>query len=134
MDTKRFDEMLYMDDPDFAKKLRAVIGAAPGEIIEFVTPQFGRSDGRKIEVQAAHVINNVAKMPKATLTELGLQQWGEFGLWLFPAEWYPHIPEGMELMCIDGEVGAFEAGVTDDDMRCGALAYGIVPDFEVRSK
>lgn len=57
---------------------------------------------------------------------------GDYGLWLFPYQWYPHIPEGMELLDINGETELFKKGVTDDDMRFGVLAYGIVPDFEKR--
>ena len=69
-------------------------------------------------------------MSKEALVKIGMGQWGEHGLWLFPYQWYDHIPEGMELMCIDGTTEPFKKGVTDDDYRFGCLAFGIVPDFE----
>jgi hypothetical protein len=44
----------------------------------------------------------------------------------FPAEWYDHIPEGFEIVTINGAMKPFERGVTDDDRRFGLLAFGIV--------
>ncbi len=44
----RFDVMLDISDPDFGEKLVEAIGAKPGEKIEIMTPQFDRTDGKKI--------------------------------------------------------------------------------------
>jgi hypothetical protein len=39
------DVVLDAGDPDFADQLREAIGAKPGKTIEFITPQFTRTDG-----------------------------------------------------------------------------------------
>lgn len=126
----KFDEIININDPQFSEKLAAAIGLAPGEVIEVITPQFERTDGIKPIANPSEIIASIHKMSKEALIKIGLGQWGENGLWLFPYEWYEHIPEGMELMCIDGTTEPFKNGVTDDDYRFGCLAYGIVPDFE----
>lgn len=83
---------------------------------------------------------SLSAMAPAALRELGLRPWNDpadpedddgrnFGggvLWLIPGEWYRHIPEGMALTCINGERTTFCTGETDNDIRFGCLAYGIV--------
>jgi hypothetical protein len=74
----------------------------------------------------------------------GLRLWDN-GLMLIPHAWYPHIPVGYVLECINGKLHKFRpyprnidgridwAAVegenadyyTDDDRRFGYLAYGI---------
>ena len=44
---------------------------------------------------------------------------------LFPESWYKYIPEGFEVMGIDGVKEYFQPGKTEDDSRFGMLAYGI---------
>ena len=129
-DGKQFDAILHMDDPNFADKLASAIGLQPGEAVTFRTPQFEREDGIQPASNPAELFGVMSSLSKETLLQIGMRQWGEHGLWLFPYQWYDHIPAGMELMCIDGSTEPFERGVTDDDMRFGVLAYGIVPDFE----
>lgn len=131
MDYDKFDAMLDMNDPDFATKLANAIGLKEGEVVEFHGPQFERTDGIVPIANPSEVISMLPSMGKEALTKLGMGQWGENGLWLLPYQWYDFIPEGMELMCIDGSKEQFKKGVTDDDYRFGCLAYGIVPDFEV---
>lgn len=126
----KFDAVLSMDDPNFAQKLAEAIGAKPGETIEITTPQFEREDGLKPIENPADLFNSLTKLNKETLLQIGLRQWSDYGLWLFPYQWYDHIPEGMELLDINGATEIFKRGVTDDDMRFGVLAFGIVPDFE----
>lgn len=46
-------------------------------------------------------------------------------LWLFPKEWYSHIPEGYEIIDILERKHKFQYGETSNDDRFGALAYGI---------
>jgi hypothetical protein len=47
-------------------------------------------------------------------------------LWLFPGEWYSMIPNGFPLVDINGVNELFIQGQTDDDIRCGCLAYGVM--------
>ncbi|NNU70408.1 hypothetical protein G9X67_34725 [Rhizobium sp. WYCCWR 11152] len=124
-----FDAILHMDDPNFAEKLADAIGLKPGDTLEIHTPQFERVDGVKPIANPEELFEKLHTLPKETLKQIGMCPWDENGLWLFPHQWYGHIPHGMPLTCIDGSVEPFEAGVTDDDMRFGVLAYGIVPDF-----
>lgn len=124
------NKILHMDDPNFAKKLADAIGIKPGDTVEIRTPQFEREDGLEPIENPTDLFAILHTLFPETLKEIGMRPWGERGLWLFPYQWYAHIPEGMELMCIDGEIEPFKIGVTDDDMRFGVLAYGIVPDFE----
>jgi hypothetical protein len=123
-------EILHMDDPQFAEKLAEAIGAKPGDSVEIVTPQFEREDGIDPISNPQELFGKLRWLPKKTLTAIGMRPWGEHGLWLFPYQWYQHIPNGFQLTDIFGATEAFEAGVTDDDYRAGVLAYGIVPSFE----
>lgn len=45
---------------------------------------------------------------------------------LFPSEWYNKIPDGFMVVGLSGGRYPFERGKTDDDMRFGCLAYGIL--------
>lgn len=70
-------------------------------------------------------------MSRQALKEVGLRAWDEPDghgrvLMLLPGEWYQHIPRGYEIVDINGNAERFEPGVTDDDIRFGCLAYGIV--------
>lgn len=124
------DVVLDANDHDFAEQLREAIGTEPGETIEIMTPQFTRTDGL---VPSLPQINfaDLHKLPTETLKAIGCCPWDEpnekgEALWLFPGEWYDHIPEGMPLTCIDGTTAPFKRGETDDDIRFGCIAYGVV--------
>ena len=57
---------------------------------------------------------------------IGMQRWDEESkLWLFPAYLYSIIPDGLEVVAIDGTKEIWN-GKQDDDCRFGALAYGLV--------
>lgn len=125
-----FDVMLNINDPDFAEKFREAIGAKPGEPIEFVTPQFDRTDGLTVPLPICD-FDRLPELSVETLKAIGCQRWDEPDaegnvLWLYPAEWYPHIPDGTTITDINGQTEAFKRGETDDDMRFGALPYGFV--------
>lgn len=65
-------------------------------------------------------------LKKAELIALGLQNW-DGRLMLFPASWYDSIPDGFAVETITERSMQFRRGVTDEDRRCGFLAYGVVP-------
>lgn len=126
------DVILDAGDPDFAEQFREAVGLKPGEPLEIITPQFTRTDGI---VPALPQINfsDLHKLPVETLKAIGCGAWDDPNakgeqLWLLPGEWYSHIPEGMPLVCIDGTTEPFENGKTDNDIRFGCLAYGIIVD------
>lgn len=124
------DVILDANDPDFAEQLREAIGAKPGETIEIMTPQFTRTDGLVPPIPQINFAD-LHKMSAATLKQIGLGAWDEPNekgevLWLLPGEWYDYIPEGFPLTCIDGTTSPFKRGETDNDIRFGCLAYGII--------
>lgn len=57
---------------------------------------------------------------------IGMQRWDEESkLWLFPAYLYSIIPNGLEVVAIDGTKEIWNSK-QDDDCRFGALAYGLI--------
>lgn len=114
---------------ELADQIRSAIGAGMFEEVTVILPQFDRTDGNDPWwfPQSAEDLDSIKRAPSDFLRKLGLGLWsGDNGVehWLYPGEWYKHIPEGYEMACIDGETEAFKTGETDDDIRYGCLAYG----------
>ena len=129
-DDPRFDVVLDASDPDFAKKLREAIGLKPGEKVEITTPQFERTDGRVVTYfpKTKEEYELLPQLSDKNLKKLGLGKWGDekgFMIWLYPKEWYSHIPEGLTVVGLFGEEYTFERATADDDIRYGCLAYGL---------
>lgn len=123
--------VLSLDSPTFAEDFAKAIGLQPGEKLEIVTPQFERTDGMQVPVPDMSVddFRQLATRDEATLKAMGLGIWhrDDKGIhWLFPAEWYSRIPDGLEIVSISGEVEVFKRGKTDDDRRFGMLSFGFV--------
>lgn len=123
--------ILDMDGPTFAEDLANAIGLQPGEKLEITTPQFHRTDSVQVSEPelTADEWCNLGKLPLARVRQMGCQMWDEDAKgihWLFPAQWYPYIPNGTKIVYISGDDGHFVRGETDDDMRFGALAYGFI--------
>lgn len=120
------EELVPGDENPLADKIRKAIGAGPYEQVLVTTPQFERTDGKEIRVfpRGAYFLDALKTASKETLKDCGLGLWGD-NLWLFPKEWYDHIPDGYIVTDINGEDKAFKKGETDDDIRGGLLAYGI---------
>lgn len=128
--TDMCDVILDANDPDFAEQFREAVGATPGEALQIITPQFTRTDGLVPSIPQVNFAD-LPKMAPETLKAIGCCPWDEPNekgevLFLLPGEWYDHIPEGTPLVCIDGKPELFKRGVTDDDIRYGCLAYGII--------
>lgn len=131
MDTTKFDVMLDASSETFVEDLRKALGLQPGEALQIVTPQFTRTDGRKIVYapRTEREYDALKLMDPQHLREIGCQIWDkENGRthWLYPSEWYPFIPNGYAITDINGHTEPFQKGVTDDDIRFGALAYGFI--------
>lgn len=111
---------------DLADAIRDAVGAGPDERVEVLTPQFDRRDGMTVDWTPDSVMDiyGLAAADDAELTELGLRRFKD-DLWLFPAEWYDHIPDGTLVETINGAVEEFQHGETSADRRFGVLAYGI---------
>ena len=126
-----------------AKEIRKKIGAGPDDEVLVETPQFTREAG--VPPPGAPPRSPMAwallrKQGENVLRYYGLRPWGrQFErpddpsgeghgplLMLFPGEWYPHIPEGFEIVRIDFRRGTFERGKTSNDIRFGCLAFGVI--------
>jgi hypothetical protein len=124
------DVILDANDPDFAEQFAEAIGAKPGDTVEIITPQFTRTDGITPSIPQVNFANLHTMAPE-TLKAIGCCRWDEPNekgetLWLLPGEWYAIIPDGTPIVCIDGEHELFKRGETDDDIRYGCLAYGVL--------
>jgi hypothetical protein len=127
---EKCDVVLDARDPDFVVQLRKEIGVEPGEIVNIITPQFTRTDG----VVPAAPLDDFSALQKLSgdmLKAIGCCPWDEPNengevLWLLPGEWYDRIPDGFPLTCIDGTTEPFKRGETDNDIRFGCLAYGVM--------
>lgn len=127
-DLDKFDAILDMNDPQFPEKLAGALGVERGDAVTVVTPQFTRTDGLMVPVPDIDV-SKLPSLPAETLKAMGFAKWDEPDangnvLWLYPGEWYDHIPEGHPVTCINGETSPWRRGEMDDDTRFGMLAYG----------
>ena len=114
-------------DSKLAGKIREAIGVGPDEEVDIVTPQFTRKPGDPVPASAPGSPDDWAalrNMTQVALKEMGLGNW-DGRLMLFPGEWYNHIPAGFIVEDIFGEMETFKPGISDDDIRCGCLPYGI---------
>lgn len=124
----KIDTFLNISDPDFADRLTEALGVKKGDSITIVTPQFDRVDGLQVPIPLMD-FEKLPELSDETLKQIGCQKWDESDNevhWLYPGEWYNHIPEGTEMLCINGKMEKFERGKTDADTRYGALAYGFM--------
>jgi len=131
MDTNKFDVILDMADENFVEDLMKAIGVEQGDTVEVVTPTFDRTDERDVTYLPSTPEEYVALegMKEDKLKTLGCQVWErKWGTvhWLYPAEWYDHIPNETEVVGLCGDREKFERGVTSDDRRFGALGYGFI--------
>lgn len=98
---------------------------------------FRRSDDRYIGYNPDDKLFEVLPyLDDEELTGLGLQPWDDDrNIWLFPVEWYEHIPEGLEIVTINREVKKFDRDEDKIEGRYGALPFGIArPDYEEPGK
>jgi hypothetical protein len=109
-----------------AEQIRDAIGADPGDEIAITGSQHERRDG--VEPSSPPLTKEafeaLAGLPTDDLADLGMRRWSG-DIWLFPGEWYPHIPPGLEVVDIDGESLEWNFEETDDGIRFGVLAYGL---------
>ncbi len=124
-------ELKFSSENLLARQIRRAIGVGDYEEVRAITPQFDREDGKKVYYYPKTIeeFDGLKKAPHDILIDMGLRAWdgakdGSWKLYLYPHEWYDHIPEGYMVVDIFGEEETFERGVTDDDKRSGVLAFG----------
>lgn len=118
------------------KKWREAADVPEDVEVVLMTPQFERpkNEPAPCSYPGHDVLASLQRASVAELPEFGLCPWNDpaerqFGdrtLWLLPGEWYSRLPAGFAFTTIMGREEVFDPGVTDDDIRFGCLAYGIL--------
>lgn len=95
--------------------------------IEIVTPHFTRTADMGPPPSLPATDDDWRQLQSMSVEEAKERSFGNWdgGLFLFPGEWYAHIPPWLEVECISGARGRWDAEVRDDDIRFGCLAYGV---------
>tara|TARA_R110002051_G_scaffold257868_1_gene316891 strand:+ start:21714 stop:22124 length:411 start_codon:yes stop_codon:yes gene_type:complete len=123
-------------------ELVAALGLKKGDVIEITGSQHHRDYDLEIDFIPQDQKELEAVMSTASkenLIKMGCAIWtsykekedrtylkkGEYH-YLFPGEWYNHLPQGFEMVNIFGEKEKFVPGESDDDIRFGCLPYGFV--------
>lgn len=115
---------------DIADRVARALGLEPGDEIVIHTPQHERLPDEPAphwRPTSAADLDALRSAPAAYLHDLGLRLWAkEDGqeTWLYPGEWYDHIPDGYEVVDINGQAEPWKHGECDDDTRFGCLAFG----------
>jgi len=80
----------------------------------------------QVYLELKNVID-VTKLTRSEAKELRFSTWGEEypDLYLFPLWIVPLIPEGLKVRDINGKYFKYDSKTTDNDIRCGCVAYGI---------
>ena len=113
----------------FVENFQEILGIKDGEQVNILTPQFKREYELEISWKPETVAEFVAlkTLPKEILHKMGVRVFdkenGE-AHYLYPGEWFNIIPEGLSVVCIDGEKESFSQSTCDDDIRFGCIAYG----------
>lgn len=136
VDTSKMNVVLDASDENFAADLMAALGVEPGDAVNIITPQFDREDGRVVTYfpQAPSEYDALPLLLPVNLEKIGCQVWEEkngMRHWLFPREWFSHIPKGREIVTINGQRRKFDPQEDSDDSRFGALAYGFLQPMKV---
>lgn len=121
------------DENPLAAKLRELLGAGDYEEVRIVTPQFDRTDGRKVYYypKTAEEFDKLKEAPHDILIDMGLGVWSKDNgqcHYLYPHEWYAFIPDDYEVFGLFGEAYKFKHGESDDDKRFGCLPYGFIKE------
>lgn len=95
--------------------------------IDIVTPQFTRTPDMGPEPSLPATDDDWRALQNMSVTEAKERGFGNWdgALFLFPGSWYSHIPDWLEVECINGDRSRWDAEVRDDDIRFGCLAYGV---------
>jgi hypothetical protein len=119
---------------DLERAIRRVLGVDETEDLELtvVEPQFEREDGITPADPSSWGTEQFARLgdlDDAGRRSLGMRPYVDMDdgkLWLFPGEWYDHIPEGFPITSITGEDRRFHPDFENRDIRYGCLAYGVI--------
>lgn len=122
------------------------LGFKPGDTIVIQTPCFHRESPIEINFiphtkEELELVIQTAS--KENLKKMGVEIWDSYAAimedegkssylkegeyhYLFPGEWFKHLPNGFEVVGLFGERYPFIKETSDDDIRLGCLPYGFV--------
>ena len=139
-------DLPFAHEDELAAKVRAAIGVGDWDPVSAITPQFDRDDGQEpwYIPETLADFDGLCSAPEEVLRTMCMMPWNNTAdpddaeetarlggqLWLFPWQWYDHIPDGYEVVTVCGQRERFEHGRTDDDRRFGCLAFGFVRNAE----
>lgn len=130
--------LAFGDESELADRIRDLIGAGRFEEIPVILPSFERPEGQQdpwFFPESREAVNLLRTLPRDVLRSMGMRKfedWDDKEVWLFPAEWFDVIPEGIEIVTINGDVKEFRR----DDFgpsggrRLGTLSFGVLVDTE----
>lgn len=110
-----------------AAQIRKAIGAGPDEPVAYTMRPRDRDPSWPKAAAAPEGFAEFGKLFELSaeqLKALGCGAW-DGGLFLFPVEWYDHIPPRFPIESIRGGIERFSPGVTPRDSGFGMLAYGV---------
>lgn len=117
------------------EELAEMLGPGP-RTVEVITPQFERTKEQPTPSSAPD-FSRLDELDATALREMGCERWNDPNEWydwphpgktlyMFPWEWYDHIPIGTHVVDIFGREESFIPGETDNDKRYGLLAFGVL--------
>lgn len=121
------DDTLTIDSPrDMLRLYQMLEDEDVPEEIELVPSDLNSSEARDAgpPPMTPMEVDQLRGLDEDALRSLGMREWSD-GLWLFPGEWYEHLPEGIVVKDIFDEYVRFERPQADSDTRFGCLSYGI---------
>ena len=104
---------------------------------EIINAEHDRTDGWAFDSnfipRTQKEFDELSELDEETLKKYGCQLFsdenksadGRF-LWLYPKEWYDHIPNNTKIISIFFKKSLFEHGVTSSSARFGALGFGFL--------
>ncbi len=104
-----------------------------GEIKVFKPGAFKKIDAPEIKwipIDACDDVDNTKSVDEI----LSAYEESIYELWLFPGEWYEHIPEGTTIVSIMGKERPFNREKESNDLSFGALAYGFLKPYQIQEE
>jgi hypothetical protein len=122
--------LLFGDESDLAVVVRKVLGISAYEDVTVVSVH-GRGTPLLIYVhpRTSAQLDKIKRLPYGVLCRMGVRLWSaepmQGGLlYLYPAEWHDNIPEGYEVVDIDGRHRIWHRVQMSPDEWFGCLACG----------
>lgn len=115
---------------ELVRQIRDALDMSADEDLEIVTPQHERQDGVEPADPPLTTVefDRLKTLTADELEDLGLRPWDEDRrLMLLPDEWFPHIPDGVEVTTINRVREEFDREHESGGARFGVLAYGVSP-------